>query len=120
VTVWDFDRLIGRPEEQYRLLTGGRGRIRASSRVMNKTPGRARLRRVLRDRGLGEAARQIAAGDGSYRPFGPHHALALAGQYGADLDWLRARGRARELRFDEGRAEAPARTHGGLDERKHG
>ncbi len=100
VAVWEFDRLIGRPQAQFRVLTGGQGRIRPMSERHNASPGREVLRALLNDRGEDAAAARIAPGNGSYRPFGAHHRAAFDAQYQCDLAWLRARS-ADELRFVE-------------------
>jgi len=106
VTVWEFDRLIGRPQAQYRLLTGGRGWIAPMAEKRNASPGRAVLREMLLERGQTAAAAAIAPGDGRYAPFGAHHLEAFAGQYQADLDWLRARSE-HGVNFAEGDTDTP-------------
>ncbi len=89
VTVWEFDRLIGKPQSQYRLMAGRRGRLRPMNERHNVSPGRDMLREVLNLRGDERAVQTIATGDGRYMPFGEHHLGAFQAQYQADLVWLR-------------------------------
>ncbi len=92
VTVWEFDRLVGRPSQQFRLLTEGRHGLwlPPSDTHANASAGRATLRQVLLDRGDLPAAERIKAGDGRYMPFDNGQRAALQEQYTADLEWLRS------------------------------
>jgi len=109
IVVWDFDRLIGHPEQQYRLLTNGRGRINPMRRRCNATPDRASLRGLLTDRGQHDAATAIADGNGRYMPFGAHHLTAFDGQYRDDISWLRVRS-ADRVRFERAAPQVAAKT----------
>ncbi|MFT5006989.1 MAG: hypothetical protein ACI8YI_002620, partial [Paracoccaceae bacterium] len=91
VTVWEFGRLIGRPQAQYRLLAGKRGRLRNSKSHHNASPKRDALREILMLREDQTAVRSVPAGDGAYMPFGTHHLAAFQAQYADDLTWLRSR-----------------------------
>jgi len=101
VVVWEFDRLIGRPQAQYRLLTNGaRGWIPPMAEKCNASMGRAELRTLLEARCMADRAAEIAPGDGPYQPFSAHHLVLFEEQYSTDLDWLRAQGGG-GVRLDE-------------------
>jgi hypothetical protein len=91
ITVWEFARLIGRPQAQYRLLVGKRGRLRPMDSQHNASPGRDALREILMLRGDAGAVQAIAPGSGQFMPFGAHHVAAFQAQYADDLVWLRSR-----------------------------
>ncbi len=108
ITVWDFDRLIGRPQVQYRLLTAARrGWIAPMTQKANASPGREGLRDLLLERGLASAAAMIPTGDGPYQPFHAAHLAAFDTQYQADLNWLRSQNMAR-VSFADGDERKPA------------
>jgi len=90
ITLWDFNRMIGRPDAQVQILTGGRQTLPLGGGVQrhNASMGRAALRDILAARG-GDSAAAIPPGDGRFMPFGTHHIEAMQGQYAADLAWLR-------------------------------
>lgn len=118
VCIWEFDRLIGRPQAQYGLLMGGHGRVQPMVEKMNASPGRAALREVLMLRDDQQAAQSIAPGNGRYMPFDEHHLAALQSQYAEDLAWLRSRPTT-EFRFTEkaGPGLVPARKIAGAGRR---
>ncbi len=94
IVIWEFDRLIGRPHAQFRLLTGGRGRIPRGAgpwaeRRINAAPHRDALRNHLIARGKHGAAAHIAPGEGRYQPFPAHLRRLLGERYLADINWLR-------------------------------
>ncbi len=95
IVIWEFDRLIGRPNAQFRLLTGGRGRIprgagRKAERRINAAPDRAALRELLIGRGDGAGAARLTPGKGRYRPFAANLGQLMNARYQADIDWLRS------------------------------
>ena len=87
--VWEFDRLKGRPNAQYRLLSGRRGSILGSGHAHNASPGRAALRALLAERGSNAEAARIGTGDGRFMPFSARQRESLAWRYQQDIDWLR-------------------------------
>jgi hypothetical protein len=89
IKVWEFSRLIGRPQAQYRLLAGRRGRLRQTDGHHNASLGLEGLREILKLRGDLPALRAIGEGQGRYQPFGDHHIDAFQAQYAEDLAWLR-------------------------------
>jgi hypothetical protein len=89
VVVWEFDRLIGRPEAQFRLLSAGNGFIRADRTRHNASSDRAELRSLLIARGNHAGAGLIAPGRGRFMPFDRDQRAALAANYADDLGWLR-------------------------------
>jgi len=107
IAVWDFERLIGRPQAQYRVLTGGNGRIQPSDAHHNASAPREALRELLLARGDADGARAIAPGSGRYMPFKAHHIDALNARYLEDLAWLRTTSAAR-VNFVEEASELPA------------
>lgn len=92
VTVWEFDRLIGKPEMQYLLLARGRGRLKAMPQRLNMSPDRQALREILALRG-DQNINSIAPGAGRYMPFNAHQRLAFDARYQDDISWLRAQHR---------------------------
>ena len=100
VNVWEFQRLAGKPQAQYRLLVGRRGHLRGSQDCHNASPGRKALRDILMLRGDAAGHRAIEPGDGPYMPFGEHHIEAFDAQYAEDLTWLRSRPKT-EFKFIE-------------------
>lgn len=94
VIVWEFDRFIGRPNAQYRLLAGNIGRLQPMAERFNASPDKSVLREVLSLRGDQTGIAEIGLENGRYAPFGAHHLVAFQAQYQEDLDWLRGRPRA--------------------------
>ncbi|MCA8868408.1 MAG: hypothetical protein KDA67_07145 [Rhodobacteraceae bacterium] len=95
IAVWEHDRLIGRPEAQFRVLTGGKGWISDDDERHNASPGRDALREILLERGGRDTAAVIPPGAGRYMPFLLHHLETFREQYQEDLAWLRNRNRDR-------------------------
>jgi hypothetical protein len=89
IKVWEFGRLIGRPQAQYRLLAGRRGRLRQTDGHHNASLGMEGLREILKLRGDLAALRLLGDGQGAFQPFGDHHIDAFQAQYAEDLAWLR-------------------------------
>ncbi|NOX72721.1 MAG: hypothetical protein GXP03_03540 [Alphaproteobacteria bacterium] len=89
IKVWEFSRLIGRPQAQYRLLAGRRGRLRQTDGHHNASPGLESLREILKLRGDLDALKALGDGQGRFQPFGAHHIDAFQAQYAEDLAWLR-------------------------------
>ncbi len=110
VSVWEFDRLIERPQAQFRVLTRAKGHIRPLAEKHNPSAPREELRELLRLRGEHEAANAISAGNGRNMLFAGHHIQALQARYQEDLAWLRAKSPMRMSFVDKATPDAFATT----------
>jgi len=88
--VWPFEAFAGLPEMQLAMLSraGEVSGLRHRRCWLNASPTCDKLREVLVDRGSDPD--QINGEHGRWKPFRADHIMALRGQYGHDLDWLRS------------------------------
>ncbi len=99
VVVWEFARLIGRPQDQFRALNGF-GRLRLSPDISrrNAAPTRNDLREILSDRNDMDALHALPVGEGKFMPFSPPEIADLRVRYRQDVNWLR-RANDKRLKF---------------------
>jgi len=92
LTVWPFESFAGRPDAQLDLLDPGLRLINATggSDRLNPSPGRDKLRTLMRLRGTDGAIPHLPQADGRWIPFDAAAQDRLRKRYVADLDWLAA------------------------------
>ncbi|PHQ80274.1 MAG: hypothetical protein COB65_11505 [Thalassobium sp.] len=92
IVVWPFERLVGQPDRQLQILTGG---VRVTNPMtgqndwQNPSPQPAALREILAMRGDKDGAAQMPSATGRWMPFDDDQKEILRAQYQIDLAWLR-------------------------------
>ncbi len=88
--VLPYETWGGVPEKKLTLMTGLANPPMTYAREwLNRAPGLAQLRQVLRDRGL-KPEGLLPEGEGRWQPFDTAQTMALREAYADDLFWLRA------------------------------
>lgn len=94
IIVWPFEVFGGLPDMQLQMLSRAENiqGLRHRRCWLNASATCDKLRKALAERGSDPG--QIKGDHGRWKPFGADHIMALRGQYGEDLAWLRSGGAA--------------------------
>lgn len=92
VMVWPFEAMVGQIDQQLALINDGRvpPYMRGGNDWHNASPGGAKLRQILIDRGNQRQASAMPKDYSRWQPFDTHHIAAFQAQYDEDIAWLRS------------------------------